>query len=92
MAPVLHTPALICIVLQVVHRDLKLDNTLLSRDNPPYIKLCDFGFARSWDTGEHSNMTTVIGGYVPCAHTFRVVLVCKQKPLQAHTLGCGHCW
>ncbi|KAF5841225.1 kinase-like domain-containing protein [Dunaliella salina] len=47
---------------QVVHRDLKLDNTLLSGHNPPYIKLCDFGFARNWDgTGEQSNMTTVIG-------------------------------
>jgi len=44
-----------------VHRDLKLDNTLLSGHNPPYIKLCDFGFARNWDAGEESNMSTVIG-------------------------------
>ena len=29
-------------------RDLKLDNTLLSDDQPPLIKLCDFGFAREW--------------------------------------------
>ncbi|KAJ9514865.1 kinase-like domain-containing protein [Haematococcus lacustris] len=43
----------------VVHRDLKLDNTLLSGHNPPYIKLCDFGFARGW--GEDSHFTTVIG-------------------------------
>eukprot|EP00967_Tisochrysis_lutea_P049330 scaffold60425_cov17-Tisochrysis_lutea.AAC.2 len=51
-----------CGQFHVVHRDLKLDNTLLSGHNPPYIKLCDFGFARNWDgTGEQSNMTTVIG-------------------------------
>ncbi|GAX77681.1 hypothetical protein CEUSTIGMA_g5124.t1 [Chlamydomonas eustigma] len=43
----------------VVHRDLKLDNTLLSGTNPPLIKLCDFGFARGW--GDDSHFTTVIG-------------------------------
>ena len=43
----------------VTDRDLKLDNTLLSKDNPPLIKLCDFGFARGW--GEDSHFTTVIG-------------------------------
>ena len=43
----------------VVHRDLKLDNTLLSTHKPPHIKLCDFGFARGW--GESSHFTTVIG-------------------------------
>eukprot|EP00195_Chlamydomonas_chlamydogama_P017435 CAMPEP_0202915134 /NCGR_PEP_ID=MMETSP1392-20130828/64899_1 /ASSEMBLY_ACC=CAM_ASM_000868 /TAXON_ID=225041 /ORGANISM="Chlamydomonas chlamydogama, Strain SAG 11-48b" /LENGTH=443 /DNA_ID=CAMNT_0049607039 /DNA_START=317 /DNA_END=1648 /DNA_ORIENTATION=- len=43
----------------VVHRDLKLDNTLLSGHNPPHIKICDFGFARGW--GEDSHFTTVIG-------------------------------
>lgn len=43
----------------VAHRDLKLDNTLLTGDNPPIIKLCDFGFARGW--GEDKHFTTVIG-------------------------------
>eukprot|EP00798_Chlamydomonas_sp_ICE-L_P026073 gene26073-11776_t len=43
----------------VAHRDLKLDNTLLTTHNPPLIKLCDFGFARGW--GESSHFTTVIG-------------------------------
>lgn len=44
---------------QVAHRDLKLDNTLISDDEPPRIKLCDFGFARGWENT--SNMSTVIG-------------------------------
>ena len=43
-----------------LHRDLKLDNTLLSDDNPPLLKLCDFGFARKWDEGQ-SQMFTHIG-------------------------------
>lgn len=43
----------------VVHRDLKLDNTLLSGHTPPQLKLCDFGFARGW--GEDSHFSTVIG-------------------------------
>ncbi len=44
---------------QVAHRDIKLDNTLLSGHNPPYIKICDFGFARGF--GEDSLFSTVIG-------------------------------
>ena len=49
----------------VAHRDIKLDNILLSppyppfMHNPPYIKLCDFGFARGWDA--KPDMRTVIG-------------------------------
>lgn len=29
-------------------RDLKLDNTLLDNHSPPWLKLCDFGFAKHW--------------------------------------------
>lgn len=43
----------------VAHRDLKLDNTLLTADKPPMVKICDFGFARGW--GEDAHFTTVIG-------------------------------
>ena len=41
-------------------RDLKLDNTLLDDSNPPMLKLCDFGFAKTWDA-EDANMYTHIG-------------------------------
>ena len=41
-------------------RDLKLDNTLLDDSNPPLLKLCDFGFAKTWDA-EDANMYTHIG-------------------------------
>ena len=43
----------------VAHRDLKLDNTLLDDANPPTIKLCDFGFAKTWT--DDANMYTHIG-------------------------------
>lgn len=44
----------------VAHRDLKLDNTLLDSSDPPLVKLCDFGFAKSWES-ENANMMTHIG-------------------------------
>lgn len=43
----------------VAHRDLKLDNTLLDGHNPPRLKLCDFGFAKSWGGNQASNMDTM---------------------------------
>ena len=43
----------------MVHRDLKLDNTLLDASSPPIIKICDFGFAKTWS--EEANMFTQIG-------------------------------
>lgn len=49
-----------CHANNVAHRDLKLDNTLLDSTNPPFVKLCDFGFAKSWES-ENANMQTHIG-------------------------------
>ena len=43
-----------------IRRDLKLDNTLLDDNKPQRIKLCDFGFAKSWDN-LNRNMFTHIG-------------------------------
>jgi serine/threonine-protein kinase SRK2 len=39
-------------------RDLKLDNTILDGNDPPRLKLCDFGFAKGWG-GANSNMDTM---------------------------------
>lgn len=44
----------------VVHRDIKLDNTLLDRSRPPRIKICDFGFARTLEDNT-ANVHTRIG-------------------------------
>jgi len=53
-----------CHARKVAHRDLKLDNTLLTDTQPPTLKLCDFGFARGWTQDAESNMYTHIG--TPC--------------------------
>jgi serine/threonine-protein kinase SRK2 len=42
----------------VAHRDLKLDNTLLDESKPPFIKICDFGFAKLMG---NNNLLTSIG-------------------------------
>lgn len=34
----------------VAHRDLKPENVLLTRDNPPVVKVADFGLAKVIDT------------------------------------------
>ncbi|KAK3283458.1 kinase super protein [Cymbomonas tetramitiformis] len=43
----------------VCHRDIKLENTLIS-GNPPTLKLCDFGYSKSqrWQSDPHSQVGT----------------------------------
>ncbi|KAH9299458.1 hypothetical protein KI387_031140 [Taxus chinensis] len=36
-----------CHAMQVCHRDLKLENTLLDGSSPPRLKICDFGYSKS---------------------------------------------
>ena len=52
----------------VAHRDLKLDNIVLTDENRaggaaalPFIKLCDFGFAKAWGSCSNAAMLTRIG-------------------------------
>ena len=47
---------------RVAHRDVKLDNIVLDSQKPPRVKVCDFGFAKNWDT--EANMHTQVGLYV----------------------------
>ena len=54
-------PALEFLLFLFCHRDLKLDNTLLDMTKPPMLKLCDFGFAKTWESYEDANMYTHIG-------------------------------
>ncbi|GLU02955.1 hypothetical protein SLE2022_201830 [Rubroshorea leprosula] len=36
-----------CHTMQICHRDLKLENTLLDGSPPPRLKICDFGYSKS---------------------------------------------
>jgi serine/threonine protein kinase len=46
---------------KVMHRDLKPDNILLFNSNPPVIKLCDFGLAKSWGKMQYGISKTRCG-------------------------------
>ncbi|KAL3154733.1 hypothetical protein ABBQ38_011281 [Trebouxia sp. C0009 RCD-2024] len=46
---------------RIAHRDMKLDNTLFDGQTPPFIKICDFGFARSWQDPELTRMSSRVG-------------------------------
>ena len=70
-------------------RDLKLDNTLLSDDEPPLIKLCDFGFARQWE-GQGAQMFTHIGYVIfPCTSTLLAPLAMSWDVWIMHLLSCA---
>lgn len=43
----------------VVHRDLKLENTLLMQGPVPQLKICDFGFSKAQDS--NSETSTMVG-------------------------------
>ena len=51
---------------RVAYRDVKLENTLLDKADPPRLKLCDFGVARKWERKDTPKMNTLVGtpGYL----------------------------
>ncbi|MEW5318283.1 MAG: hypothetical protein WDW38_009516 [Sanguina aurantia] len=55
-----------CHVHRVAYRDLKSDNCLLSTDDPPRLKLCDFGVSKHWVKDTLPQMGTIAGtpGYL----------------------------
>ena len=70
------------------HRDLKLDNTLLTADDPPELKISDFGFAKG---SAEDNTFTTIG--TPCYMSPEVLTTRTTKkgynPKKADMWACG---
>lgn len=48
-----------CHSMQICHRDLKLENTLLDGSTPPRLKICDFGYSKS--SVFHSQPKSTVG-------------------------------
>ncbi|MFS8004759.1 putative protein kinase CAMK-OST1L family [Helianthus anomalus] len=48
-----------CHSMQVCHRDLKLENTLLDGSPAPHLKICDFGYSKS--SVLHSQPKSTVG-------------------------------
>ncbi|XP_023007503.1 serine/threonine-protein kinase SRK2E-like isoform X1 [Cucurbita maxima] len=48
-----------CHAMQVCHRDLKLENTLLDGSPAPHLKICDFGYSKS--SVLHSQPKSTVG-------------------------------
>ncbi|KAK7306107.1 hypothetical protein VNO77_44027 [Canavalia gladiata] len=48
-----------CHSMEICHRDLKLENTLLDGSSPPQLKICDFGYSKS--SVLHSQPKSTVG-------------------------------
>ncbi|KAJ4701370.1 Protein kinase [Melia azedarach] len=48
-----------CHSMQICHRDLKLENTLLDGSTAPHVKICDFGYSKS--SVLHSQPKSTVG-------------------------------
>lgn len=44
-----------CHSMQIVNRDIKLDNTLLDNGDPPKIMICDFGYSKCLEVDSNPN-------------------------------------
>ncbi|KAJ0748702.1 putative protein kinase CAMK-OST1L family [Helianthus annuus] len=48
-----------CHSMEICHRDLKLENTLLDGSTAPRVKICDFGYSKS--SVLHSQPKSAVG-------------------------------
>lgn len=69
-------------------RDLKLDNTLMDGQKPPFLKICDFGFARHFDQ-KHGLDRSVshIGCAPPCMCDGQQQARTDGFTMDAYTMG-----
>lgn len=79
-----------CVPCALCHAVLcQLDNTLLTEDDPPFIKICDFGFARGTGGSDSFQCDTVIGtpDYMSPQMTGSKIL--KRAPVTTGDAGSG---
>ncbi|XAR73952.1 Non-specific serine/threonine protein kinase [Bertholletia excelsa] len=74
-----------CHAMQVCHRDLKLENTLLDGSPTPRLKICDFGYSKS--SVLHSQPKSTVG--TPAYIAPEVLLKQKYDGKIADVWSCG---
>lgn len=74
-----------CHAMQVCHRDLKLENTLLDGSPAPRLKICDFGYSKS--SVYHSQPKSTVG--TPAYIAPEVLLRKEYDGKKADVWSCG---
>ncbi|KHN23689.1 Serine/threonine-protein kinase SAPK10 [Glycine soja] len=74
-----------CHAMQVCHRDLKLENTLLDGSSAPRLKICDFGYSKS--SVLHSQPKSTVG--TPAYIAPEVLLKQEYDGKLADVWSCG---
>uniref|UniRef100_A0A7N0T0A1 non-specific serine/threonine protein kinase n=2 Tax=Kalanchoe fedtschenkoi TaxID=63787 RepID=A0A7N0T0A1_KALFE len=74
-----------CHAMQVCHRDLKLENTLLDGSQAPRLKICDFGYSKS--SVLHSQPKSTVG--TPAYIAPEVLLKKEYDGKTADVWSCG---
>merc|ERR1712151_102165 len=71
---------------KVIHRDLKLDNVLMTYGYPQTIKVCDFGLAEKWNSG------TLITGCVGTAVYMSPEITSNQEIINSYDGTLADVW
>ncbi|KAM7257965.1 hypothetical protein ACFE04_013706 [Oxalis oulophora] len=74
-----------CHSMQICHRDLKLENTLLNGSTAPQLKICDFGYSKS--SLFHSQPKTTVG--TPAYIAPEVLMKREYDGKRADVWSCG---
>lgn len=76
---------------------MKLDNTLFDGQKPPFIKICDFGFARAWQDSSLYRMSSRVGYSLNTPHFLPFImpshqhLLCTTWMLPHDVMSLVHC-
>nr|VDC82673.1 unnamed protein product [Brassica rapa] len=76
-----------CHAMQICHRDLKLENTLLDGSPAPRLKICDFGYSKVYSSVLHSQPKSTVG--TPAYIAPEILLRQEYDGKMADVWSCG---